>query len=31
VEPPQSNRDDVFERLSGVSSSSEGVPDEYPL
>jgi hypothetical protein len=31
VEPAQSNRDDVFERLSGVSSSSEGVPDEYPL
>lgn len=31
IEPAQSNREDVFERLSGRSSSPESAPDEYPL
>lgn len=31
VDPAQSSRDDVFERLSGLSSSSDAVPDDYPL
>jgi hypothetical protein len=31
VDPAETHRDDVFERLSGRSSTPEGVPDEYPL
>jgi hypothetical protein len=31
IDPAQSNRDDVFERLNGLPSSSETVPDDYPL
>jgi hypothetical protein len=31
VDPALGQRDDVFERLGGRSSTSETVPDEYPL